>query len=63
MLTKQFQVATFNRQNKVMIFSRDYTLSGGQGMKAVLMDSFGGVEVLKVGEAQKPSPGEGQVLV
>jgi len=32
-------------------------------MKAVLMEGFGGVEVLKVGEAEKPSPGEGQVLV
>lgn len=32
-------------------------------MKAVLMDAFGGVEVLKVGEAEKPVPGEGQVLV
>ena len=32
-------------------------------MKAVLMDSFGGVDVLKVGEAEKPSPAEGQVLV
>jgi len=32
-------------------------------MKAVLMEGFGGVEVLKVGEADKPAPGEGQVLV
>jgi len=32
-------------------------------MKAVLMEGFGGVEVLKVGEAEKPVPGEGQVLV
>jgi putative PIG3 family NAD(P)H quinone oxidoreductase len=32
-------------------------------MKAVLMEGFGGVEVLKVGEAEKPAPGEGQVLV
>lgn len=32
-------------------------------MKAVLMDAFGGVEVLRVGEAEKPTPGEGQVLV
>lgn len=32
-------------------------------MKAVLMDAFGGVEVLKVGEAEKPNPAEGQVLV
>jgi putative PIG3 family NAD(P)H quinone oxidoreductase len=32
-------------------------------MKAVLMDSFGGVEVLKVGEVDKPVAGEGQVLV
>jgi len=32
-------------------------------MKAVLMDAFGGVDVLRVGEAEKPSPVEGQVLV
>jgi len=32
-------------------------------MKAVLMDAFGGVEVLKVGEVEKPNPAEGQVLV
>ncbi len=32
-------------------------------MKAVLMEGFGGVEVLKIGEAAKPSPAEGQVLV
>ena len=32
-------------------------------MKAVLMNGFGGVEVLKVGEAEMPKPGEGQVLV
>jgi putative PIG3 family NAD(P)H quinone oxidoreductase len=32
-------------------------------MKAVLMSAFGGVEVLTVGEAEKPSPAAGQVLV
>lgn len=32
-------------------------------MKAVLMDAFGGVEVLRIGEAEKPEPAEGQVLV
>lgn len=32
-------------------------------MKAVLMDSFGGAKVLYVGEADKPRPGEGQVLI
>ena len=32
-------------------------------MKAVLMEGFGGVEVLRVGEADRPVPGEGQVLV
>ncbi|HPX60389.1 MAG TPA: NAD(P)H-quinone oxidoreductase [Deltaproteobacteria bacterium] len=32
-------------------------------MKAVLMDGFGGVEVLKVGEAPRPVPADGQVLV
>ena len=32
-------------------------------MKAVLMDGFGGVEVLSVGEVEKPFPAEGQVLV
>ena len=32
-------------------------------MKAVLMDEFGGVDVLKVGEVDKPTPKEGEVLV
>lgn len=32
-------------------------------MKAVLMDAFGGVDVLRVGEAEKPNPADGQVLV
>ena len=32
-------------------------------MKAVLMEGFGGVEVLKVGEVARPVAGEGQVLV
>jgi NADPH:quinone reductase len=32
-------------------------------MKAVLMDGFGGIEVLKLGEVERPVPGEGQVLV
>jgi putative PIG3 family NAD(P)H quinone oxidoreductase len=32
-------------------------------MKAVLLDGFGGLEVLKLGEADKPSPKEGEVLV
>jgi len=32
-------------------------------MKAVLMEGFGGVEVLKVGEVERPKPAEGQVLV
>src|SRR5210317_1578930 len=32
-------------------------------MKAVLMNEFGGVEVLKVGEVDKPTPKEGEVLV
>jgi putative PIG3 family NAD(P)H quinone oxidoreductase len=32
-------------------------------MKAVLMEGFGGVEVLKVGEAERPTAGEGQVLI
>jgi putative PIG3 family NAD(P)H quinone oxidoreductase len=32
-------------------------------MKAVLMDGFGGVEVMKIGEVERPVPGEGQVLV
>lgn len=32
-------------------------------MKAVLIDAFGGVDVLKVGEVEKPAPGEGQVLI
>jgi putative PIG3 family NAD(P)H quinone oxidoreductase len=32
-------------------------------MKAVLLSGFGGLDVLKVGEAERPRPGEGQVLV
>jgi NADPH2:quinone reductase len=32
-------------------------------MKAVLISQFGGADVLHVGEAEKPAPGEGQVLV
>ncbi|HEY6871594.1 MAG TPA: NAD(P)H-quinone oxidoreductase [Geobacteraceae bacterium] len=32
-------------------------------MKAVLMEGFGGVEVLKVGEVERPVPGQNQVLV
>jgi NADPH:quinone reductase len=32
-------------------------------MKAVLLDGFGGVEVLKVGEAERPVPADNQVLV
>lgn len=32
-------------------------------MKAVLLEGFGGLEVLKVGEVEKPQPAEGQVLV
>ena len=32
-------------------------------MKAVLMDGFGGVEVMKIGEADKPVAAEGQVLL
>ncbi len=32
-------------------------------MKAVLLDGFGGIDALKMGEAEKPSPGEKQVLI
>lgn len=32
-------------------------------MRAVLMEGFGGLEVLKVGDAPKPAPAEGQVLI
>jgi len=32
-------------------------------MKAVLLDGFGGVDVMKIGEAEKPTPKEGQVLL
>lgn len=32
-------------------------------MKAVLMEGFGGVEVLKVGEVEKPTPKENEVLI
>ena len=31
-------------------------------MKAVLLDGFGGREVLKIGETETPSPKSGQVL-
>ncbi|MHB1397191.1 MAG: NAD(P)H-quinone oxidoreductase [Trichloromonadaceae bacterium] len=32
-------------------------------MKAVLLEGFGGLDVLKVGEAPKPAPKEGEVLI
>jgi len=32
-------------------------------MKAALLDGFGDIEVLKVGEVARPVPGEGQVLI
>jgi putative PIG3 family NAD(P)H quinone oxidoreductase len=32
-------------------------------MKAVLLDGFGGLDVLKVGEVEKPKPKEGEVLI
>lgn len=32
-------------------------------MKAVLLDGFGGIDVLRVGEAEKPSPKKNQVLI
>jgi len=32
-------------------------------MKAVLLEGFGGVEMMKLGETEKPTPKEGQVLV
>lgn len=32
-------------------------------MKAVLMEGFGGVDVLKIGEVEKPAPKENEVLV
>lgn len=32
-------------------------------MKAVLLSGFGGIDVMRVGEAPRPAPGEGQVLV
>ena len=32
-------------------------------MKAVLMDGFGGLDVLKIGDVDKPAPKEGEVLV
>jgi putative PIG3 family NAD(P)H quinone oxidoreductase len=38
-------------------------LKGVLDMKAVLLDGFGGLDVMKVGEAEKPLPGAGQVLV
>ncbi|WP_305042531.1 NAD(P)H-quinone oxidoreductase [Geoalkalibacter sp.] len=32
-------------------------------MKAVLLDGFGGLEVLKVGEVERPTPKQGEVLI
>jgi NADPH2:quinone reductase len=32
-------------------------------MKAVLLSGFGGIDVMRVGDAPRPSPGDGQVLV
>ncbi len=32
-------------------------------MKAVVLEGFGGLDVLKMGEVERPVPGEGQVLV
>jgi NADPH:quinone reductase len=32
-------------------------------MRAVLLNGFGGLDVLRVGEVERPRPGEGQVLV
>jgi len=32
-------------------------------MKAVLLDGFGGLEVMKVGETERPAPKEGEVLI
>jgi putative PIG3 family NAD(P)H quinone oxidoreductase len=36
---------------------------GEATMRAVLLDGFGGPEVLRLGEAPRPRPGEGQVLI
>jgi NADPH:quinone reductase-like Zn-dependent oxidoreductase len=32
-------------------------------LKAALISEFGGADMLRIGEAEKPSPGAGQVLV
>ena len=32
-------------------------------MKAVVLDGFGGPEVMKIGEVPTPEPGDGQVLM
>ena len=32
-------------------------------MKAVQLEGFGGVDVLRVGEAEKPAPKDDQVLI
>jgi NADPH2:quinone reductase len=32
-------------------------------MRAILMEGFGGPEVLRLGEAPRPRPGPGQVLI
>jgi len=61
--TKQCLAATFERLDSGSIVIMRIYYSGGAGMKAVLMEGFGGVEVLKLGETEKPAPAEGQVLV
>ena len=38
-------------------------MKGSKKMKAVILDGFGGREVLKIGEVDRPSPQSGQVLI
>src|SRR5512135_3452700 len=52
---------------KTKIFGLDNTVSifrvREDDMKAVVLEGFGGLDVLKVGEVERPRPGAGQVLV
>jgi putative PIG3 family NAD(P)H quinone oxidoreductase len=63
--TKYPEVVTFTTPNRVcQLFERQFEYFSREiCMKAVLMEGFGGVEVLRVGETERPAPGEGQVLL
>ena len=57
--------ATYNNSDENEIFAaggRSYT-KGGFSMKAVLLNGFGGLEVLAIGEVATPKPADNQVLI